>query len=104
MCVNGQTLRVPGATIFFETCGAGPVLLLIAGGNTDADIFANLADLLASDYTVVTYDPRGNSRSPLDGPPYAQRIEEHSDDARRLLVEVATGPSAVFGSSSGAIV
>src|SRR3954447_13536612 len=102
--MDGRTLRVPGATLYYEVRGAGPVLLLICGGNTDADIFARAAGQLAGDYTVVTYDPRGNSRSPLDGPPYAQRIEEHSDDARRLLVEVATGPSAVFGSSSGAIV
>src|SRR5947199_9581897 len=102
--MNWQTLPVPGATLFFETRGAGPVLLLISGGNTDADIFANLADLLASDYTVVTYDPRGNSRSPLDRPPDDQRIEEHSDDAKRLLEAVASGPAAIFGSSSGAIV
>jgi pimeloyl-ACP methyl ester carboxylesterase len=99
-----QTLRVPGATLFFETRGSGPILLLICGGNTDADIFTHLADQLARDYTVVTYDPRGNSRSPLDGPPYDQRIEEHSDDARRLLEAVAAGPALIFGSSSGAIV
>ena len=102
--MKGQTLKVPGATLYYETRGSGPVLLLIAGGGTDAGVFEAVASVLAHDYTVVTYDPRGNSRSPLDGPPTEQQIEVHSDDARRLLSTVADGPAAVFGSSSGAIV
>jgi len=43
--------------------GSGPTLLLIAGGNGDAGIFERVASVLANEYTVVTYDPRGNSRS-----------------------------------------
>ncbi|WP_207229513.1 alpha/beta fold hydrolase [Ktedonosporobacter rubrisoli] len=77
---------------------------MIAGGGTDAGVFEDIADLLAQDYTVVTYDPRGNSRSPLDGPAVDQQIEVHSEDAKRLLETVASGPAAVFGTSSGAIV
>jgi acetyltransferase/esterase len=102
--MKAQTLKVPGATLYYETRGSGPVLLLIAGGGTDAGVFEDVASFLAHDYTVVTYDPRGNSRSPLDGPPTDQQIEVHSDDAARLLSIVAEGPAAVFGSSSGAIV
>jgi hypothetical protein len=37
------TLNVPGATVYFETQGTGPVLLLIPGGAADAGIFAGLA-------------------------------------------------------------
>jgi hypothetical protein len=37
------TLNVPGATLYYETRGTGPVLLLIPGGAADADIFAGLA-------------------------------------------------------------
>ena len=102
--MKAQTLKVPGATLYYETRGSGPVLLLIAGGGTDAGVFEAVAHVLAHDYTVVTYDPRGNSRSPLDGPPTDQQIAVHSDDARRLLSTTASGPAAVFGSSSGAIV
>jgi pimeloyl-ACP methyl ester carboxylesterase len=102
--MKAQTLKVPGATLYYETRGAGLVLLLIAGGGTDAGVFEEVASLLAHDYTVVSYDPRGNSRSPLYGPPTDQQIEVHSDDARRLLETVADGPAAVFGTSSGAIV
>jgi pimeloyl-ACP methyl ester carboxylesterase len=102
--MKAQTLRILGATLYYEMRGSGPTLLLIAGGNGDAGIFERVAGILATDYTVVTYDPRGNSRSRLDGPPEDQRIEVHSDDARRLLQSVADSPAYVFGSSSGAIV
>ncbi|GGQ12022.1 pimeloyl-ACP methyl ester carboxylesterase [Actinomadura coerulea] len=95
-------LDVPGASLFYEVRGSGPVLLLICGGIYDAAGYAGLADLLADRYTVVTYDRRGNSRSPLDGPPERQRVETHADDASLLLAEVADGPAHVFGNSSGA--
>lgn len=102
--MKAQTLKVPGATLYYETRGSGPVLLLIAGGGTDAGVFEDMADVLAHDYTILTYDPRGNSRSSLDGPPEDQQIEVHSDDARRLISNITDEPASVFGSSSGAIV
>ncbi|MFD7340075.1 alpha/beta fold hydrolase [Streptomyces violascens] len=99
-------LKVPGATLRYEVRGAGPVLLLIAGGGGDAGIFEPVADALADRFTVVTYDPRGHSRSPLDGPDVDQCVEVQADDAYRLLVRVAPdgAPAYVFGTSSGAIV
>jgi len=51
------------------------VLLLIAGGSADAGVYEPMAARLAGGYTVVTHDPRGNSRSPLDGAWEDQRIE-----------------------------
>jgi len=102
--MKAQTLQLEGVTLYYETRGSGPVLLLIAGGGTDAGVFEGVASFLAHDYTVVTYDPRGNSRSPLTGEPEDQQIEVHSDDARRLLETVTNGPAFVFGTSSGAIV
>ncbi|TYB40966.1 alpha/beta hydrolase [Actinomadura chibensis] len=98
-----RTLDVPGASLHYEVRGAGPVALLICGGIYDAAAYAGLAERLADRYTVVTYDRRGNSRSPLTGPPVPQRIEEHADDASRLLAEVSPdAPAFVFGNSSGA--
>jgi pimeloyl-ACP methyl ester carboxylesterase len=97
-----RTLDVPGASLHYEVRGSGPVLLLICGGIYDAAGYAGLAGLLADRYTVVTYDRRGNSRSPLTGPPERQDVAVHADDASRLLGEVAGGPAFVFGNSSGA--
>jgi pimeloyl-ACP methyl ester carboxylesterase len=102
-----ENLKVPGASLYYEVQGTGPVLLLICGGVYDAAGYAPLAQELAERYTVVTYDRRGNSRSPLDGPPAAQSIEVHGDDAHRLLsaVGVTAGqPAYVFGNSSGAMI
>ena len=97
-------LAVPGATLHFEITGSGPVLLLIPGGGTDAGIFDGIVGQLAADYTVVTYDPRGNSRSPYDGEPADERVDQSAEDALALITEVGRGePAYVFGSSSGAI-
>ncbi|MBX9387853.1 alpha/beta fold hydrolase [Streptomonospora nanhaiensis] len=99
------TLRVPGATLHYEVRGSGPVLLLIPGGAADAGLYAGMAADLAARHTVVSYDPRGLSRSPLDGPLTDQRVEVWSDDARRLLNLLAPdGGASVLGCSSGAIV
>jgi pimeloyl-ACP methyl ester carboxylesterase len=98
------TLKVPGATLYYEVRGSGPVLLMIPGGPTDAGVFTDLADLLADRYTVVAYDPRGNSRSVLNGPPEDVSVEVHADDARRLIAAVGTEPAYVLGSSGGAVI
>ncbi|MFE1771446.1 alpha/beta fold hydrolase [Streptomyces sp. NPDC059008] len=98
-------LTVPEAEIYYEVRGSGPPLLLVNGGDADAAMFAPLAGLLADDYTVVTFDLRGNSRSRLTGPPRAQRIEEHGHDAHLLLGAVAGDePAYVFGTSYGGMI
>ena len=97
-------LRVNGATLHYEVRGQGPLLLLIPGGTGGAASFDGIADDLAADHTVATYDPRGMSRSTLDDPEAEQRVAEHADDAFRMLELLSPGePARVFGSSSGAI-
>lgn len=97
-------LSVPGASLYYEVRGLGPVLLLIHGGNGDANVFTSMAEHLADQYTVITYDRRGHSRSKLVNSAEDYRVETHSDDAFRLLTELANEPVYVFGSSSGAVI
>ncbi|XIE79363.1 alpha/beta fold hydrolase [Streptomyces sp. SBR177] len=114
-------LKVPGATLRHESRGSGPVLLLVPGGAGDAGMFEGMADLLAdAGHTVVSYDQRGLSRSPLDpldpqdpldptdpqgGPLGDQSPAVWAEDALAVLDAVAPDePAYVFGSSSGAIV
>src|ERR1700674_4435852 len=98
-------LKVPGASIYYEVRGSGPVLLMMPGGPADAGTFRRIAGYLESDYTVVTYDPRGLSHSPLDGPVRDDRIVEiFADDAYRLLAATGKEPAFVFGSSGGAVI
>src|SRR2546423_13572123 len=98
-------LQVPGATLYYEVRGSGPVLLMMPGGPADAGAFRNIAEPLAAHYTVVTYDPRGLSHSTLDGPLQDERIVEiFADDVHRLLSAAAKEPAHVFGSSGGAVI
>lgn len=96
------TLKVPGATLYYEVLGSGPTLLVIPGGPQDAGVFAELSQRLADRYTVVTYDPRGNSRSSFDGEIKPLLMDQQADDAAALIEAVGNGPAYVFGTSGGA--
>jgi pimeloyl-ACP methyl ester carboxylesterase len=100
--VKAETLTVPGASTYYEVRGSGPVLLMIPGGPMDADGFRGIAELLADSYTVVTYDCRGNSRSPMQSSWDELTVELFADDARRLLDAFGPDPAYVLGSSGGA--
>jgi len=100
--VTAETLQVPGASLYYEVRGSGPVLLMIPGGPMDADGFKDIADRPADTYTVVTYDCRGNSRSPMQGSWDDLTVALFADDARRLLDAVSTDQADVLGSSGGA--
>src|SRR5919204_1271296 len=98
-------LKVPGASIYYEVRGSGPALLMMPGGPADAGAFRNIAAYLLSDYTLVTYDPRGISHSKLEAPVDDERIVQiFADDAHRLLDATANAPAFVFGSSGGATI
>ncbi|MFE0631907.1 alpha/beta fold hydrolase [Streptomyces sp. NPDC058864] len=98
------TLSVNGATLHYEVRGRGPLLLLVPGGTGGAASFEDVADDLAAEYTVATYDPRGMSRSTLDDPDAEQHVAEHADDALRVVDLLSPHePARVFGASSGAI-
>ena len=100
--VQQGTLRVPGASLFYRSCGRGAPLLVLAGG--DADMTDPLRDALAHQHRVITYDRRGWSRSVIDPGGPAPGIGVHADDACRLLAELADEPALVFGSGLGALV
>lgn len=98
------TLKVPGASLYYEVRGSGPVLLMMPGGPSDAGAFHDVAGKLADHLTVVTYDPRGLSHSTLEGPLDGDRIVElFADDVHRLLLAEARGKAHVFASSGGAV-
>ena len=98
-----HTLDVPGARLYYERRGTGPLLLLI-GSPMDSTGFAGLASALADDYTVVTYDPRGIGNSSRQDLGRDVTPEQQADDVHRLLAALGRGPAYVFGSSGGAVV
>lgn len=65
--------------------------------------FAPLADLLAADHTVVTYDPRGVGRGTVEDRSLAVTPEIEADDLAAVIDAVGGGPADLFGSSGGAV-
>src|SRR5208282_2661312 len=101
--LTSHSLNVPGARLYCEVQGSGPALMLV-GHPMGVAGFAAISPLLAEDYTVVTYDPRGFARSTIDDPDQDAEPDLQADDVRRVL-EAAVGkaPAHVFGSSGGAV-
>jgi pimeloyl-ACP methyl ester carboxylesterase len=102
--VTTANLAVPGATIYYKTQGYGPLLLILQGGDGNADASNVLAAGLTDHFTVVSYDRRGLTRSPVDDPSAPVDPTTHADDAARLLAAVTDQPAAVFGTSLGALI
>jgi pimeloyl-ACP methyl ester carboxylesterase len=88
-----------GTTIAFDRIGAGAPVVLVGGASTTRGVHAQLAELLAADFTVLNYDRRGRGDSG-DTPPYA--VEREVEDLDAVIAE-AGGAAAVFGNSSGAV-
>ena len=59
--------------------------------------------VLAVEHTVLTTDPRGVGRSPLDDPDGESTPELRADDLSRLLAHLDAGPAVVLGPSGGAV-
>jgi pimeloyl-ACP methyl ester carboxylesterase len=96
------TLETPDARLYYEVRGQGPLVVLV-GAPMDAAPFAGLADLLATDHTVLTTDPRGIHRSPLVDPDQDSTPQMRADDLSRLIAHLDAGPAVVLGSSGGAV-
>lgn len=95
-------LDVPGAQLYYEVRGSGP-LLLVVGQPMTSEPFGPVADLLAADHTVVTYDPHGLGQSTATDPTSPVTPEVEADDLARLIDAVGGGPAAVFATSGGAV-
>ena len=95
---------VNGAALYYEKQGTGPAVLLIAGSTGDAGNFTRAADLLADEFTVVTYDRRGNSRSPRPSGWTTTSVAEQADDAAGLIQSLGLSPAVVFGTSASGLI
>jgi pimeloyl-ACP methyl ester carboxylesterase len=97
-----RTVAVPGAQLHYEVRGTGPLLLVIGAPMASAD-FAPVADALAGDHTVVTYDPRGFANSTIDDPGQDSTPALRADDIAAILDDLGAESADVFGSSGGAV-
>lgn len=94
------TIDVPGAVLHYQLEGDGPLLLIAQSGEGDADRTTDLVSHLVDDYTVLTYDRRGLSRSTTAA---GATIAEHANDVHLLLEHLTNEPVAMLGCSIGAV-
>lgn len=89
--------------LYHEVRGQGPLVVLIPGAFGDAGQFRRPAERLADEFTVVTYDRRGFSRS-LAGAeaPESASLSAQADDAAQLVLACGFDRAVVFGTSFGA--
>ena len=97
-------IEANGAEFYHEVRGSGPPLLFVSMGGGDAGEWEPVAEILAEYYTVVTYDRRGNSRSPGPDGWKPGPVSERSDDAASLLDALDMVPALVVGCRGGATV
>jgi pimeloyl-ACP methyl ester carboxylesterase len=88
-----------GTVIAYDKQGAGPAVVLVDGAFGNRGFGNNeIADALAEDFTVYTYDRRGRNESG-DTAPYA--VQREIEDVA-AVVDAAGGSASLWGISSGA--
>ena len=86
-----------GTQIAYDSTGRGPVVILVLGALNSRKSGAKLAKLLASRYTVISFDRRGRGDS-TDTAPYSPQREV--EDIAALIGAVGE-PVYLYGHSSG---
>ena len=103
--ISGAALvRANGTTLHVEVTGHGSPVLLVPGAGGDGRQYAGLAQVLATNHTVIAYDRRNNGRSRRESDWSETSVDQHADDALALLETLGTGPCVVFGNSTGALI
>ncbi|WP_328886959.1 alpha/beta fold hydrolase [Streptomyces sp. NBC_00316] len=92
-----KTLSCDGTAIAYRRQGDGPPVILVGGALSTAATEAPLAELLASRFSVVTYDRRGRGSS---GDTARYTVAREVEDLA-ALIERTGGRVSVFGMSSG---
>ncbi|WP_274911196.1 alpha/beta fold hydrolase [Streptomyces sp. WZ-12] len=98
----GEYVEANGTTIWTESRGEGPAVLLIAGLGDPAEAWQAQLDGLSDRYRVIAFDNRGAGRTPLpDGP---MSVATMADDAAELLRGFRVDSAHVAGFSGGSAI
>jgi aminoacrylate hydrolase len=93
-----HTLR-DGATLWCETHGSGPPLMLVSGLGGAATFWNPHVAALSERFTVVLHDHRGTGRSTLSEMTYS--VEQMTDDAVQLMDGLGIARAHWVGHSTG---
>jgi 3-oxoadipate enol-lactonase len=96
-------IQANGIQLYYETSGHRPKLFFIGGTGGDLRHRPGfLESPLAKNFTVLTYDQRGQGRSAKPDQPYS--MADYADDAAGLIKALDWGPCPVVGFSFGSMV
>ncbi len=101
--IQSYRVTTEGDELYYEVRGQGQPLLLIPPAGGDGGQYSFVADILADEYKVITYDRRANARSTMNVPQNFE-ISQQSRDAVAVLRAADEDSAFVFGNSSGAVI
>jgi len=96
-------INTEGDELFYKVRGSGKPIIFIAPGGGNGDNYLELADLMANNYKIITYDRRANARSTRNFP-NEFTIEQQSRDVIAIIKAVNEEKAFVFGNSSGGVI
>ena len=99
--IRTDRVAVQGDDLVFDVRGRGTPVVLLPGTPGDASVYGLVADPLASDHSVITYDPRGFGRS-TGREPRRYEIGQQAGDVVEVLHAAGFDRALVFGNSAGA--
>lgn len=88
-----------GATLHYETHGAGPAVLLVPGLGGVATFWERHVPALSRHFTVVLHDHRGCGRSTGSATPYS--VARMADEVRQLMDGLGIDRAHLVGHSTG---
>jgi pimeloyl-ACP methyl ester carboxylesterase len=101
MEIKTFTTHANGMDFYCEMMGQGPTVVLVPDGSNDCGRYEKMMAYLSDEFTVLTFDPRGGSRSP-DPHPRAVTPALFSDDIAALVQAIPVAkPVSAFGVSPG---
>lgn len=91
-----------GASLYYETHGAGPALLLVPGLGGVAPFWQRHVATLSRHFSVVLHDHRGCGRSAPSRVAYS--VAQMADDVRQLMDGLGIAKAHLVGHSTGGVI
>jgi len=96
--------RVDSINWYCELRGRGPTVVLIPSGEGDCGSFEKVASVLSGEFTVLTFDMPGFSRS-SDPPNFVEySLSQAASEVAALVRSLGLGPATFYGWSSGGVI
>jgi pimeloyl-ACP methyl ester carboxylesterase len=97
----GLRRQIDSIRWYYELRGRGPTVVLIPSGEGDCGSFEKVAVALSGEFTVLTFDMPGFSRS-SDPPDFANySMNQAASEVAALVRSLALAPATFYGCSSG---